>query len=220
VQQQCNDSATTVQQQCNNTATTVQQQSNETVTTHQVTGVTRFIAVSVKTFVLCLGAAFGLQWVSADVNEMFREQVGNCYYTAVTLLLHCYPTAVPLLSHCCYTNITLMLQVGNCGQLAIAAAWWRIPLYLLCSVACLGQYRFPIVDYWRGLVVQLVAYEVQYTLQNYFEDDYTETRSNIDSAASNFIAAAAAVVTAVILFFFINRLRRSACTHCNSISSN
>jgi hypothetical protein len=146
--------------------------------------VTRFIAVSVKTFVLCLGAAFGLQWVSADVNEMFRE------------------------------------QVGNCGQLAIAAAWWRIPLYMLCSVACLGQYRFPIVDYWRGLVVQLVAYEVQYTLQNYFEDDYTETRSNIDSAASNFIAAAAAVVTAVILFFFINRLRRYACTYCSSISSD
>ena len=39
------------------------------------------------------------------------------------------------------------------------------PLYLLCSATCLGQYRFPIVNYWRGLVVQLVAYEVQFQVR-------------------------------------------------------
>jgi hypothetical protein len=77
------------------------------------------VAVSVKTFVLCLGASFGMQWVSIDVNDVFRT------------------------------------QVENCGQLEISGAAWRIPLYLLCSAACLGQYRFPLVDYGRGLVVTL-----------------------------------------------------------------
>ena len=28
----------------------------------------------------------------------------------------------------------------------------------------LGQYRFPVRHYWRGLTVQLVAYEAQYEL--------------------------------------------------------
>merc|ERR1740133_132924 len=43
-----------------------------------LTGVTRFIAVSVKTFVLCLGASFGLQWVSQDVNSTWWAQGDNC----------------------------------------------------------------------------------------------------------------------------------------------
>ena len=92
------------------------------------TGVTRFVAVSVKTFVLCLGAGFGMMMTLKDSQEKWIE------------------------------------QADNCGKLDLHATWWRIPLYLLCSASALGQYRFPIVDYWRGLAVQLVAYEVQYQL--------------------------------------------------------
>jgi len=29
--------------------------------------------------------------------------------------------------------------------------------YLLCSAAAAGQYRFPVVDVWRCLIVQLVG---------------------------------------------------------------
>ena len=53
-------------------------------------------------------------------------------------------------------------QNDNCGTIELGNYWWRIPLYLACSVSVLGQYRFPIVNYWRGLAVQLAAYEVQF----------------------------------------------------------
>jgi len=145
----------------------------EIVAGELLTGVTRFIAVSVKTFVLCLGASFGLQWVSLDVNQVWRDQANNCNKT-----------------------------------FNIADQWFRLPMYVLCSASCLGQYRFPIVDYWRGLVVQVVAYEVQFRLQQYWEDSHSESQSNIDSAASNLVGAAAAVVAAVLLYGFINLLRR------------
>jgi hypothetical protein len=95
-----------------------------------LTGVTRFIAVSVKTFVLCLGASFGLQWVSRDVNAVWLQQQANCG-----------------------------------AAFDITDQWFRLPLYVLCAASCLAQYRFPFVDYWRGLFVQVVAYEVQFRLQ-------------------------------------------------------
>ena len=83
------------------------------------TGVTRFIAVSVKTFVLCLGASFGMMLTLDDSAQSWQE------------------------SH------------ANCNSIDLAQHWWRIPLYLLCSASALAQYRFPIVDYWRGLAVQV-----------------------------------------------------------------
>ena len=64
---------------------------------------------------------------------------------------------------------------------------WRIPLYLLCSASALGQYRFPVVHYWRGLIVQLVAYEVQYQLLLYYEKAHA--RDNMDYALSNLVCA-------------------------------
>ena len=91
------------------------------------TGVTRFIAVSVKTFVLTLGSCIGLQIVLS--KEVYEAWVA---------------------------------QDAHCGTIDLNNQWWRIPLYLLCSASALGQYRVPIVNYWRGLVVQLVGYEVQY----------------------------------------------------------
>lgn len=137
------------------------------------TGVTRFIAVSVKTFVLCLGAAYGLHWVSQDVNKVWMEQSENC---------------------------------GK--DFVMRDAWFRLPLYVLCSASCLGQYRFPIVDYWKGLVVQVIAYEVQFRLQIFWEDADAPFQSNIDSAASNLFGATAAVIAAVALYGFINFLRQ------------
>jgi hypothetical protein len=82
-----------------------------------LTGVTRFVAVSVKTFVLCLGCSQGLQAVSADVAQVWLEQQENCS-----------------------------------ADFDISTQWFRLPLYTLCAATCLGQYRFPIADYWRGLV--------------------------------------------------------------------
>eukprot|EP00937_MAST-01D_sp_MAST-1D-sp2_P002305 g2305.t1 len=127
------------------------------------TGVTRFIAVSVKTFVLCLGASIGMLATLKD------------------------------------TNLHWTKQRGNCSHIDLDAQWWRVPLYLACSVSVLGQYRFPVVDYWRGLVVQLAAYEVQYQTHKalYKQAD------NMDYAASNMAGAAAAVVCACVLSWLV-----------------
>jgi len=132
------------------------------------TGVTRFIAVSVKTFVLCLGAAFGLQ-VVGNAQEAWFE------------------------------------QADNCGRIDLDQQWWRIPLYLLCSVAVLGQYRFPIVRYWRALIVMLVGYEVQYQFFNYFVQ--LHERDNLDTATSNVFGSAGAVVSACAVSYYVNQLR-------------
>ena len=82
---------------------------------------TRFIAVSVKTFTLCLGAGFGMLLTLEKTNEKW------------------------------------LAQSANCGLIDLHEKWWRVPLYLACSLSALGQYRFPPAEYWRGLVVQYVA---------------------------------------------------------------
>lgn len=69
------------------------------------TGVTRFVAVSVKTFVLCLGASLGLMLTAwGGASKIWHESEDHCD--------------------------------GN----FVKGSAWRIPLYLLCSVAVLGQY--------------------------------------------------------------------------------
>lgn len=132
------------------------------------TGVTRFIAVSVKTFVLCLGAGFGLLVVGNAQEVWFA-------------------------------------QAENCGRIDLDNEWWRIPLYLACSVAVLGQYRFPIVKYWRALIVMLVGYEVQYEMFNYFATLYD--RDNLDTATSNVLGSAGCVVSACAVSYYVNQLR-------------
>jgi hypothetical protein len=132
------------------------------------TGVVRFMAVAVKTFVLTLGTTFGMQLTLENSLEAWQD------------------------------------QNGNCGNIDLDAQWWRIPLYLLCSASALGQYRFPIVDYWRGLVVQLVGYEVQYQLFNLFAKSHA--KDFLDTAAANVGGAVAAVVAASILSAIIGSL--------------
>ena len=132
------------------------------------TGVTRFIAVSVKTFVLCLGASFGLL-VVGNAQETWYD------------------------------------QSENCGRIDLSQQWWRVPLYLLCSVAVLGQYRFPIVRYWRALVTMLVGYEVQYQFFNIFANIHD--RDNSDTAISNVFGCAAAVVSACAVQYYVGQVR-------------
>lgn len=134
------------------------------------TGVTRFIAVSVKTFVLSLGASLGLMLaVHGGASEVWD------------------------------------LSEQHCDENYVKNKWWRIPLYLLCSVAVLGQYRLPISQYWQGLVVQLIAYELQFTIFNAIGEYFT--LDQLDTAASNLGGAAGGVLAACILSYVINKCR-------------
>jgi hypothetical protein len=135
------------------------------------TGVTRFIAVSVKTFVLSLGAALGLMLATDNTaNQNWFDS-----------------------------------QKDHCKVIDLHAVWWRIPLYFLCSASALGQYRYPIVQYWRGLAVQLAAYEVQYQTNYYL--DQRHKHDNLDTAASNILGAIAGVVSACFIAFVSKRIR-------------
>lgn len=135
------------------------------------TGVTRFMAVSIKTFVLSLGAGLGLMTAipSSARDDWFKSQDEVC-------------------------------MTGD-----FIDKWWRIPLYLLCSASALGQYRTPIIYYWRGLAVQLAAYEVQY--QSFKFHEKLHTRDNLDTSSSNILGAAAAVFAACFLSFFSRKVR-------------
>ncbi|KAL3942748.1 MAG: hypothetical protein SGBAC_003123 [Bacillariaceae sp.] len=132
------------------------------------TGVIRFMAVAVKTFVLSLGSTWGLQIVSASPIDDFQDNSG-------------------------------------CNQIDLDAVWWRIPLYLLCSASALGQYRFPIVQYWRGLIVQLVGYEVQYQMFLYLAKRHD--RDLLDTATANVVGAIASVLAASLLSWIVDSLK-------------
>jgi hypothetical protein len=133
------------------------------------TGVIRFVAVCVKTFVLCLGSSYGLDVVLSDLPKKWAQSSAYC---------------------------------GT--DLDITKSHWRMPMYILCSLACLMQYRFPPVHYWRGLLIQIVAYEIQYQCQEYW---YIAHDSSIDLAVGNLFAAAGAVVATAFMFEFLRRVR-------------
>eukprot|EP00546_Thalassionema_frauenfeldii_P010529 CAMPEP_0178916474 /NCGR_PEP_ID=MMETSP0786-20121207/12664_1 /TAXON_ID=186022 /ORGANISM="Thalassionema frauenfeldii, Strain CCMP 1798" /LENGTH=652 /DNA_ID=CAMNT_0020589823 /DNA_START=49 /DNA_END=2007 /DNA_ORIENTATION=+ len=134
------------------------------------TGVTRFVAVAIKTFVLSLGAAFGMYMIMQDPNpyDTWYEQKNNC---------------------------------GNDNYFT-TEDWARILMYLLCSGAALAQYRFPIVNYWRGLAVQLAGYEVQYQMQQWLttDDDF------LDNAISNVVGAVAAVFASELIAYVVDNV--------------
>jgi len=93
----------------------------------------------------------------------------------------------------------------NCNKDFVSGQPWRIPLYLLCSVAVLGQYRLPIAQYWQGLVIQFIAYEVQYSVVNGIGEYFT--LDHLDTAASNIAGAAAGVVSSCALSWLISKCR-------------
>lgn len=118
-----------------------------------------------------------------------------------------------------------------CDSNFVAGKWWRIPIYLACSVAVLGQYRMQLDRYFFALLVQLAAYEVQYSVSglraqnanqklntrlkssrsfdqvyNAISEDYTN--DNLDTAASNILGCAAGVLSACSLTWFMNTCRK------------
>jgi len=131
------------------------------------TGVTRFVAVSVKTFVLSLGASLGLMMANrGGASKAFDDSQDHCNDNFTT------------------------------GE------WWRIPIYLACSVGVLGQYRFRIDRYWCPLIVQLVAYEVQYEVFHGMKEQHTS--DHLDTATSNIAGAVGGVISACALSWFVN----------------
>lgn len=96
-------------------------------------------------------------------------------------------------------------QGNNCERIDLADQWWRIPLYWLCSAAVLGQYRFPVLKWWRALIVMWIGYEVQYQSFDFFAS--LHDRDNIDTATSNVFGAGAAVVAACAISYYVNQLR-------------
>jgi hypothetical protein len=134
------------------------------------TGVTRFIAVSVKTFVLSLGSAFGLMLVTFSG------------------------------SHEAWTNS----QSNHCGLIDLKEQWWRIPVFLWSACIALGHFRFPLVQYWRALTVQLCAWEVKFQLFSYLDERHASDQ--LDTAGSNVVAASVAVIVACFLSSILNQV--------------
>jgi len=136
------------------------------------TGVTRFIAVSIKTFVLCLGASLGMLMTLDDPALVWVTQ-----------------------------------NAENCGDIYTLDTWWRIPLYLLCSVSVLGQYRMPFTKYFQALIVMLVGWEVQTQTTDIFSKLNKSDNDYLDNAASNILGAMSAVITASTMAYAFNRAR-------------
>lgn len=135
------------------------------------TGVTRFMAVSIKTFVLCVMCCCGILVTLDNPAQVWAAQ--STY----------------------------------CNTLDLGEYWWRIPLYLACSVAVLGQYRFRLEQMWRGLLVQLAGYEAQFQVSRYFLNKADHAaKDNLDVMASNICGAAASVLTACFLSAMMDKI--------------
>lgn len=151
------------------------------------TGVIRFLAVSVKTFVLSVGSAVGLTLIVR--SDVYGDWSGQ--FTPGS---------------------------RSCGTMDLDDQWWRVPLYVLCSVSVLGQYRFIISDYIAGLLVQVAAYEAQYRTFNYF--DVQHRYDGMDNVLGNLAGAIAAVISASLVCYVIDRFRRHfrlTVTHSNYV---
>ena len=132
-----------------------------------MTGVTRFVGVTIKTFVLSLGASLGLMFV------FFGDRGAASAWHA-----------------------------SSCNADFVSDKWWRTLFYLGNCIFVLGQYRLPITHYWRALLVQLVAYEVQYNVFNGL--DMVHVLDNLDTAFSNMIGAAAGAFTALLITLLVD----------------
>jgi len=136
------------------------------------TGVTRFLGVAIKTFMLSLGSALGLTLV-----------LGNDVYDA-------------------WTN-----PPGSeiCDSSFIENKWWRFPLYVLCSVSVLGQYRFVTTLYCAGLIVQCAAYMAQYEYTHSANDRHIY--DGMDTVSGDFLGSMVAVATASFIAWTVDSIR-------------
>ena len=129
------------------------------------TGVTRFMAVTIKTFVLSMSTVIGMDIIIQEPASEWEYQ-----------------------------------RTNNCGLIDLDVHWWRIPLYLACSAAALGQYRVRFIEYWRGLIVQLVGYEIQYQVMNASVNRYNNLKyDHTHLITANIAGACSAVVTAFVI---------------------
>ena len=86
-------------------------------------------------------------------------------------------------------------------------AYSNTPTQSNSSLFCIiGQYRCQLTRYWLALSVQLVAYEVQYTVTDAIGEYFT--RDNLDSAVSNIVGCATGVVCACFLWSIANVIRK------------
>lgn len=151
----------------------------EIIASELQTGVTRFLAVAVKTFVLSIGSAVGLTLVlNGEVYDIWTNQLD--------------PEGVA------------------CDRFGLSSSypwdpWWRIPLYLLCSVSVLGQYRFIIMNYWAGLIVQLAAYVAQDYFKVSLKDNHTFDGMN--TVFGDIIGAMASVAAASVIALLVDFVR-------------
>lgn len=142
------------------------------------TGVTRFIAVSVKTFVLSLGASLGLMIsVGGDALKTWQESQSDEYCEPGQDMRH-YWWRYPMY---------IASSVAVLGQ-------YRLPP---------SQYPRALIVMTVGYAVQ---YESFIGFGQFYSVDGNDafTEDHLDTAASNVAGAAAATVTALFLSWFIN----------------
>lgn len=140
------------------------------------TGVTRFIAVSVKTFVLSLGASLGLM-IAVGGDALKTWNLSNEY---------CEPVK-DMRSYWWRYPMYIASSVAVLGQ-------YRLPP---------SQYLRALIVMTVGYAAQFESF---YGLGQFYAADNVAafTEDNLDTAASNVAGAAAATVTALLLSFFIN----------------
>lgn len=83
--------------------------------------------------------------------------------------------------------------------------WWRILLYVLCSVSVLGQYRFIIMNYWAGLIVQVAAYVAQESVKTSLASNHEYDGMN--RVFGDVTGAMASVVTACCVALTVDYIR-------------
>ncbi len=128
--------------------------------------------MAVKTFVLSLGAGLGLMIAVTGAFTGENEGAAGAWYAS------------------------------SCNTDFVGGEWWRIPMYLACCVFVLGQYRLPIVQYWRALIVQLAAYEVQYQVSLNIKQNHV--KDHLDTAISNMAGAATGVIVAGLISLIVD----------------
>ena len=167
------------------------------------TGVTRFIAVSVKTFVLSLGASLGLM-LSVGGDALKTWDLSNAYCEPGQDMRYYwwrYPMYVA-------SSVAVLGQYRLVSILDYACqmrALQDLLTYFLTRIT-----DQPPSQYLRALIVMTVGYAVQYEsfygLGQFWAVDNKAafTEDHLDTAASNVAGAATATVMALFLTFFIN----------------
>eukprot|EP00986_Skeletonema_menzelii_P015103 scaffold11045_cov138-Skeletonema_menzelii.AAC.9 len=74
--------------------------------------------------------------------------------------------------------------------------------FVIGILEIIAGYRLPIAQYWRALIVQLVAYDVQYEV--FRGMDQNHVKDHLDTATSNICGAMSGVVVAALIALIVN----------------